>query len=271
MIFATPSPTITAYATMAKVGWKPDDDLRQLGLGNADVHGHRRAVRGRGRGERLDQHVLPEGSGESRAGRTTPAMKLYMQIMAKYLPGKDTKNGLYFYGMAKAYDTVQELRTGREEPDAGVVHAHRPRTARSRGTRFAAPRAVKTTTGPKDHFPISQQRLIRFDRRAVDAVRPADRPAEVANARPGSGAGESRPRPLTCPWTSRPADEQELIRSSARQFVRARGRAVRAGVGPRRAAGPGDRRQARRGRLPGRVAARGPRRDGARHASRTAC
>ena len=87
-------------------------------------------------------------------------MKLYMQIMAKYLPGKDTKNGLYLYGMAKAYDTVQELRqTGANLTRASFMHTVRNSTIA--GNPFGLP-TVKTTTGPKDHFPISQQRLIRF-------------------------------------------------------------------------------------------------------------
>ena len=46
MIFATPTPTIRTYATMAKaIGWKPADDLPQLGLGDRHVHGHRRRSR----------------------------------------------------------------------------------------------------------------------------------------------------------------------------------------------------------------------------------
>ena len=87
-------------------------------------------------------------------------MKLYMQIMAKYAPSADPKNGLYLYGMAKAYDTVQELRNAGANPTrASFMHSVLNSTIA--GNPFALP-TVKTTTGSKDHFPISQQRLIRF-------------------------------------------------------------------------------------------------------------
>jgi len=43
-------------------------------------------------------------------------MKLYRQLMAKYLPGVDATNGLYTYGMAKAYTFVQALRAAGSKP-----------------------------------------------------------------------------------------------------------------------------------------------------------
>jgi branched-chain amino acid transport system substrate-binding protein len=159
MIFATPSPTITAYATMAKVGWKPANiyvnhvSATQTFMGIAVKLAGAAEVNGS-----ISVYWLKDPANPSWAN--TPGMKLYNQIMAKYLSGKDAKDGLYLYGMAKAYDTVQDLRrAGANLTRASFMHTVLNSTIT--GNPFALP-TVKTTTGPKDHFPISQQRLIRF-------------------------------------------------------------------------------------------------------------
>jgi branched-chain amino acid transport system substrate-binding protein len=159
MIFATPSPTITAYATMAKIGWKPAEiyvnsvSATQTFMGIAVQLAGAAEVNGS-----ISTYYLKDPANPSWSN--TPGMKLYNQIMAKYAPNADPKNGLYLYGMAKAYDTVQELRmTGANLTRASFMHKVLNSTIS--GNPFALP-TVKTTTGPKDHFPISQQRLIRF-------------------------------------------------------------------------------------------------------------
>jgi len=43
-------------------------------------------------------------------------VKLYQRLMAKYAPSLDPKNGLYFYGMAKAYTFVQALYRAGKNP-----------------------------------------------------------------------------------------------------------------------------------------------------------
>jgi len=159
MIFATPSPTITAYATMAKIGWKPANiyvnsvSATQTFMGIAVKSAGAAEVNGS-----ISTYYLKDPANPSWAN--TPGMKLYMQIMAKYAPSADPKNGLYFYGMAKAYDVVQQLRRA----GGNLTRDSFMRSVRNStlvGSPFTLP-TVKTTTGPKDNFPISQQRLIRF-------------------------------------------------------------------------------------------------------------
>lgn len=159
MIFATPSPTITTYITMAKIGWKPADIYVNSVSATQTFMGI--AVKAAGAAEvngSISTYYLKDPANPSWAN--TPGMKLYQQIMAKYAPTADPKNALYFYGMAKAYDAVQELR----KAGANLTRASFMRTVLN-STIVASPFAlptVKTTTGPKDHFPISTQRLIRF-------------------------------------------------------------------------------------------------------------
>jgi branched-chain amino acid transport system substrate-binding protein len=159
MIFATPSPTIKTYATMAKVGWKPDNiyvnsvSATQTFMGIAVQLAGAAEVNGS-----VSTYYLKDPANPSWA--KDAGMKMYMQVMAKYGPTLDPKNGLYLYGMAKAYDAVAELRkTGANLTRASFMHTVLNSTIT--GNPFALPN-VRTTTGPKDHFPISQQQLIKF-------------------------------------------------------------------------------------------------------------
>ena len=90
-----------------------------------------------------------------------PGMKLYLRIMAKYAPaGAKTTDGLYLYGMAKAYTFVQALKAAGPNPTRAsllkAVYSMNDRT-----NPFLLP-GVVTKTGPGDFFPISQQKLQRF-------------------------------------------------------------------------------------------------------------
>ena len=57
----------------------------------------------------------------TRRGTTTPAMKLYKQVMAKYYPSGRVTDGLNLYGVATAEAFVQLLYNAGQEPDAGVA------------------------------------------------------------------------------------------------------------------------------------------------------
>jgi branched-chain amino acid transport system substrate-binding protein len=80
--------------------------------------------------------------------------------MAKYAPSADPNNGLYFYGMAKAWDIVKVIQTAGKTPTRASVL----RVARHMNwtNPFTIP-GVKVTTTPSDPFPISQVKLIRFN------------------------------------------------------------------------------------------------------------
>jgi hypothetical protein len=55
-----------------------------------------------------------------------PGMKLYRSIMAKYAPSANANDGNYFYGVAKAWNTVQILKaTGKKRTRAGLMKAAR--------------------------------------------------------------------------------------------------------------------------------------------------
>jgi branched-chain amino acid transport system substrate-binding protein len=161
MIFGTPTPTIRTYATMAAVGWKPQniflnsvsatDAFMAIAVaraGAAEVNGS------------ISTYYTKDPANPT--WNNDAGMKLYKSIMAKYAPSNArVTDGLYIYGMAKAYTFVQALRAAGPNPTrAGLMKA--VLNMNDKTNPFLLP-GVVTKTGEKDFFPISQQQLIRFN------------------------------------------------------------------------------------------------------------
>jgi branched-chain amino acid transport system substrate-binding protein len=159
LIAALPTPTIIAYATMAGIGWKPANifttsvsatstflPIAVSKAGAAEVNGT------------ISTYYTKDPANPTWANDA--GMKLYLKIMAKYAPSADPKNGLYLYGMAKAYTFVQALRAAgpnptRESLMAAVLKLN------DKTNPFLLP-GVVTKTGKNDPFPISQQQLVKW-------------------------------------------------------------------------------------------------------------
>jgi len=169
MIFATPAKTIQTYATLARLGWKPDKIyLNSVSATDAFMTTAVRlagadAVNGSISVQYLKDPANPEWDNDA-------GMQLYRRIMAKYLPAANPKDGLYLYGFAKAEDFVQVLyAAGKNLTRAGLMKTVLNFT--NSKNPFALPGAI-TKTGPKDPFPISHMRLIRFNNGTWTAVGP---------------------------------------------------------------------------------------------------
>ena len=157
-IFGTPTPTIRTYATMKALKFKPSevivnsvsatDTFMKAALTNADAA----TVNGS-----ISTTYLMDPQDPKYAN--TAGMKLYKAQMAKWAPNADPNNGLFLYGMAKAYDVVKILGLAGKNPTrAKLVYAARHMNWVNP---FTIP-GVKVKTSPTDPFPISQVKLIRF-------------------------------------------------------------------------------------------------------------
>jgi branched-chain amino acid transport system substrate-binding protein len=161
MLFATPGKTITTYVTMAKVGWKPQNIfLNSVSATDAFMTA---AVAGAGAAEvngSISTYYTKDPANPS--WNNDAGMKLYKSIMAKYAPSNArVTDGLYLYGMAKAYTFVQALRAAGPNPTrASLMKA--VLNMNDKSNPFLLP-GVVTKTGASDFFPISQQQLIRFN------------------------------------------------------------------------------------------------------------
>ncbi len=120
MIFATPTHMIRTYATLRAINWKPaniylnsvsaTDTFMTLALANSNAA----TVNGSISVQYLKDPANPDM-------RTTPAVNLYKQHMAKYLPNAKVTDGLYLYGFAKGRSFCNLLDSDPE----GQAHAPR--------------------------------------------------------------------------------------------------------------------------------------------------
>jgi branched-chain amino acid transport system substrate-binding protein len=158
-IFATPAKTIQTYATMKALRYRPEevilnsvsatDTFMKLALANSDAATVNGSI---STGYLMDPQAAQYQS--------NAFMQLYKRLMAKYAPSADANNGLYYYGMAKAWDIVKVLQTSGKTP----TRANLMKTVRKMNwtNPFTIP-GVKVTTSATDPFPISQVKLIRFN------------------------------------------------------------------------------------------------------------
>jgi branched-chain amino acid transport system substrate-binding protein len=161
MIFGTPSPTIRTYATMKAIGWKPDHIFVNSVSATDTFMGI--AVQLAGADEvngSISTYYTKDPANPSWANDA--GMKLYKSIMAKYAPSNaKVTDGLYIYGMAKAYTFVQALKAAGPNPTrASLMKA--VLNMNDKSNPFLLP-GVVTKTGPNDYFPISQQKLEKFN------------------------------------------------------------------------------------------------------------
>jgi branched-chain amino acid transport system substrate-binding protein len=158
-IFATPAKTIQTYATMKALRYRPEevivnsvsatDTFMKLALANADAATVNGSI---STGYLMDPQATKY--------QNTAAMKLYKRLMAKYAPNADANNGLYFYGVAKAYDIVKLLQAAGKNPTrASLLNAVRHMNWTNP---FTIP-GVKVKTSPNDPFPISQVKLVQYN------------------------------------------------------------------------------------------------------------
>ncbi len=161
MIFGTPTPTIRTYATMAAIGWKPQNiflnsvSATDTFMGIAVARAGAAEVNGS-----LSTYYTKDPANATWAN--DPGVKLYKSIMAKYAPSNaKVTDGLYIYGMAKAYTFVQALKAAGPNPTrTSLMKA--VLNMNDKSNPFLLP-GVVTKTGKNDYFPISQQTLIKFN------------------------------------------------------------------------------------------------------------
>jgi branched-chain amino acid transport system substrate-binding protein len=161
MIFGTPTPTIRTYATMAAIGWKPDNifvnsvSATDTFMGIAVARAGAAEVNG-------SISVYYTKDPANPVWNNDAGMKLYKSIMAKFAPaGVKVTDALYIYGVAKAYTFVLALKAAGPNPTrASLMKA--VLNMNDKSNPFLLP-GVVTSTSSRDHFPISQQQLIKFN------------------------------------------------------------------------------------------------------------
>jgi branched-chain amino acid transport system substrate-binding protein len=157
VIFALPKQAIQAFVVASKLGWKPIEYVTSVSIDPAVmqiVHLNTDPTVGTGATSTAFLHDPTNPTQKS-----SPGVKLYLQIMKKYLPGEDPKAVAHIYGMMAAYAMVDVLeRAGKNPTRAGVLKAA---THMNLTDPFLLP-GLKLTTSPSNYFPEKKMYVVRY-------------------------------------------------------------------------------------------------------------
>jgi len=159
VIFQLPTPTVRTIATGKALGYNPD----QIYMNSVSAFRQPMASAIAAAGAPYVNGILSVAylkDVQQARWDNDPAMKLYNQIVAKYLPGSNPDDGQIYYGVAKAEAFVQALyRAGKNPTRAGLQSAL---ANMNDVNKFALPGVVQKTS-KTDHWVMSKVQLQRFN------------------------------------------------------------------------------------------------------------
>ena len=157
VIFALPQQSAQAFVAASKLGWKPTEYVTSVSIDPAVMHiVHLSSDNSVGVGATSTAFLHdPTNPTQSKAA----GVKLYLQIMRRYLPKEDPKAVAHIYGMMAAYAMVDALKhAGKTPTRASLLRAAQHLTETNP---FLLPGLTLTTT-PADYFPIGRTYLVRY-------------------------------------------------------------------------------------------------------------
>ncbi|MEK6275193.1 MAG: ABC transporter substrate-binding protein [Actinomycetota bacterium] len=158
MIFALPTQTIQAFLAIRKLGWRP-----RIFVNSVSIDPFVMEVVQKNTGKQLVEGAissafLKDPTDPALAG--DPGVKLYKQILRRYLPRAKVKEVAHLYGMAVAYTMVDALRRSGAEPSRSSLLRAATHLDERANPFFVKGIAVKT--GPDDYYPVEKTRMLRF-------------------------------------------------------------------------------------------------------------
>jgi branched-chain amino acid transport system substrate-binding protein len=157
VIFALPQQAAQAFVAASKLGWKPTEYVTSVSIDPAVMHiVHLSSDNSVGVGATSTAFLHdPTNPTQSKS----PGVKLYLQIMKRYLPTEDPKAVAHIYGMMAAYTMVDALKhAGKNLTRASLLRAAQHLTEINP---FLLPGLTLATT-PTDYFPIGRTYLVRY-------------------------------------------------------------------------------------------------------------
>jgi ABC-type branched-subunit amino acid transport system substrate-binding protein len=161
VIFATPSPTITALVTATKVGWKPTTFINNVSNNRLFM------LAAAGNGANVDG-VISTLYTKSPTSKNDPGIQLAAQIIGKYAPSLqasfDRGDGNIVYGLGVAWTFVYALQNAGKNPTRASLmkSLHNMNTS---ANPFVYPGITIQTSdkpGHRDNFPIEQEIFIKW-------------------------------------------------------------------------------------------------------------
>jgi branched-chain amino acid transport system substrate-binding protein len=157
MLFATPKFAIFGYAGAAKLGWHPRVYVSSVSISPNVMAVARASSSPRETAGSLSIAFVKDPTSPRWA--KDPAVLLYRKILRTYLPGSHADDVYNYYGMAVAYTMVDALRhAGRNPTRESLLRAA---THLNETNPFLLP-GVRIVTSPRDYYPMSKARFVRF-------------------------------------------------------------------------------------------------------------
>jgi len=159
VVFATPTPTITALVTATKVGWTPTATF----INNVSAN-RLFLLAAAASGANVDGVISTVYTASSTTQRTLPGIKLAGQILDQYAPSLkasfDRGDGNIVYGFGVAWTFVYALQHAGKNPTRASLLAalHNLNTSKNP---FVYP-GIKLQTSKKDNFPIEQEIMVKW-------------------------------------------------------------------------------------------------------------
>jgi branched-chain amino acid transport system substrate-binding protein len=158
VLLTTPTPTVRAIGTAKALAWKPNTIVinsvaaSDAVMAAAEHNAGAAYVDGDISTAYLKYSTNPKYANDA-------AVKKYLKLMAKYAPGANVNDNFYFYGMAKAYDSVRLLyNAGKNPTRPSYIRA----TAHMDWVNPFDIKGVQVKTTATDRFPLDQVKLIKY-------------------------------------------------------------------------------------------------------------
>jgi ABC-type branched-subunit amino acid transport system substrate-binding protein len=157
VLFALPKQTIQGFLTANKLGWHPHVVVTSVSIDPFVMNVVRESAGKRQTEGTISSAFLHDPTNPTQA--RSRGVKLYRQIMKRYLPNGDPKAVAHLYGMAAAYTMVDALEhAGRNPTRASLLRA-------AQHLNEANPfllGGIRIRTSPRDYFPIATTHLVRY-------------------------------------------------------------------------------------------------------------
>jgi branched-chain amino acid transport system substrate-binding protein len=158
VLLTTPTPTVRAIGTAKALAWKPDSIvINSVAASDAVMLGAERTAGAAYVDGDISTAYLKYPTNPKYANDA--AVKRYMRLMGKYAPSANPKDLYYYYGFAKAYDSVRLLYLAGKNP---TRESYMRATARMNWVNPFDIKGVLTKTTATDRFPLDQVKIIRY-------------------------------------------------------------------------------------------------------------
>ncbi len=159
MLFATPGFAIQAMIAAHRQAWRPRTFISSVSIEPSIMRVIRFNTSAKATAGTISLGYLKDPT--SPTWNRDPGIRLYRQIMRRYLPSRKASDVYHYYGMAVAHSMVHALRkSGKNLTRASLLRAATRMTQTDNP--FLLP-GVDVRTSPGNYFPISRAKLFRYN------------------------------------------------------------------------------------------------------------